>query len=135
GTTVPDAWENVFFGSTGDIELVGANPFSSEAGIASILVQTETRKPRGSVYALCLARDGGRVHILSTATSFGGEAEPLEVRATTDGSDPVRGAIQHVGPVIGAGRVRAALFVNGRRVAEADTDTPKFRIPGSTATE
>ena len=135
GTTVPDAWENVFFGSTGDIELVGANPFSSEAGIASILVQTETRKPRGSVYALCLARDGGRVHILSTATSFGGEAEPLEVRATTDGSDPVRGAIHRVGPVIGAERVRAALFVNGRRVAEADTDTPKFRIPGSTATE
>jgi beta-galactosidase len=135
GTTVPDAWENVFFGSTGDIELVGANPFSSEAGIASILVQTETRKPRGSVYALCLARDSGRVHILSTATSFGGEAEPREVRATTDGSDPVRGAIHRVGPVIGAERVRAALFVNGRRVAEADTDTPKFRIPGSTATE
>ncbi|MBK5099053.1 MAG: DUF4982 domain-containing protein, partial [Gemmatimonadetes bacterium] len=47
GTIVPGAWENVFFGCTGDIELVGANPFSSEAGIASILVQSEVRDPRG----------------------------------------------------------------------------------------
>jgi len=132
-TLVPDSWENVFFGATGDIELVGANPFSSEAGIATILAQTETRQPEGAVYALCLARDGERVHILSAALSFGQASEGYEVRATTDGSDPETGAIHRAGPAIGADRVRAALFVDGRRVVEADTDTPKFRIAGSTA--
>ena len=133
GTTVPDAWENVFFGATGGIQLVGANPFSSEAGIATILVQTEARQPRGALYALCLARDGERVHILSAALPLAGEAEAYEVRATTGGSDPETGAIQSAGPAIGAERVRAALFVDGHRIVEADTDTPKFRIAGSTA--
>jgi beta-galactosidase len=133
GTTVPDAWENVFFGATGDIGLVGANPFSSEAGIATILAQTEARQPRGAVYALCLARDEDQVHILSASLPFGSGAEPFEVRATTDGSDPTGGAIHRAGPAVGVGRVRAALFVDDRRVLEADTDAPKFRIPGSTA--
>jgi hypothetical protein len=85
------------------------------------------------VYALCLARHGERVHILSAALPFGQAEEAYEVRATTDGSDPETGAIHRAGPTIGAERVRAALFVDGRRVVEADTDTPKFRIAGSTA--
>jgi len=33
------------------------------------------------------------------------------------------------------GRIRAGLFIGGRRVAVADTDSPKFRIAGSTAPE
>ncbi len=135
GTLVPDAWENVFFAATGDVELIGANPFSSDAGIASILVQTEARQPKGAVYALCLARDSERVHISSGILSLGSEAEPFEVRATTDGSDPARGAIHRAGPAIGAERVRAAMFVGGRQVVEADTEAPSFRIAGSTASE
>jgi hypothetical protein len=137
GTLVPDAWENVSFGATGDLELIGANPFSSEAGVASILVRSEIAKPRGTLYALCLPRDGERVHLLSATLSVGGEAEtgaePFEVRATTDGSDPEGGAIHRAGPAIGAERVRAALFAGRRRIIDADTDTPKFRIAGSTA--
>jgi beta-galactosidase len=113
GTTVPDAWENVFFGATGDLTLVGPNPFSSEAGIASTLVQTETRRPRGAVYALCPVRDGERIRALSAATSVGGDVEPYEVRVTADGS--------------------AALFVAGRQVVAATTDARKFRIVGSKA--
>jgi beta-galactosidase len=137
GTLVPDAWENVSFGATGDLELIGANPFSSEAGVASILVRSEIAKPRGTLYALCLPRDGERVHLLSATLSVGVEAEtgaePFELRATTDGSDPEGGAIHRAGPAIGADRVRAALFAGGRRIIDADTDTPKFRIAGSTA--
>ncbi len=133
GTVVPDGWENVFFGATGDVTLIGANPFSSEAGIASALVQTETRRPRGAVYALCLVRDGERVRVLSAATSVGGDVEPYEVRVTTDGSAPGPGATRYEGPFAAAGRVRAALLVSGQRVAEADTDVPKFRIAGSVA--
>ena len=85
GTLVADAWENVFFGATGDVALVGANPFSSEAGIASILVQTETRRPRGAVYALCAIREGSQVRVLSAGSPVGGDVEPYEVRVTTDG--------------------------------------------------
>jgi len=133
GTLAPDTWENVFFGATGDLELIGANPFSSEAGIASILLRTEARKPSGAIYALCLAADGEHVHVLSAVMSFGGDAEPFDMRATTDGSDPATGAIHRAGPAIGAARVRAALFVGDHRLVDADTDTPRFRIPGSTA--
>ena len=133
GTVIPDSWENVFFGATGDIELVGANPFSSEAGIATILAQTEARQPEGAAYALCLARDGERVNILSAALPFGEAPSDYEVRATTDGSDPETGAVHRAGPAIGAERVRATLFVEGRRIVDADTESPRFRISGSTA--
>lgn len=135
GTTVADAWENVFFGATGDVTLVGPNPFSSEAGTASTLVQTETRRPRGAVYALCLVWDGERIRALSAATSVGGDVQPYEVRVTTDGSEPGADATRYERPFAATGRVRAALFVTGRRVVEADTDAPRFRIPGSTAPE
>ena len=134
-TLVARAWENVFFGAAGDVRLTGANPFSSEAGVASILVTTEVRLPRGEVYALCLARDGERVRVLSAALPFNQDPRPYEVRITTDGSDPAGGAVHRAGPVVGAGRVRAALFVAGERLVEADTDVPKFRIAGSTAPE
>ncbi|MCK5448830.1 MAG: hypothetical protein KAJ43_11845, partial [Gemmatimonadetes bacterium] len=116
-------------------ELIGANPFSSEAGIASILVRTEGR-PNGAVYALCMARAGEQVHFLSDALPISGsDAESFEIRATTDGSDPETGPIHRAGPAIDAGRVRAALFVDGHRVVESDSDTPKFRIAGSSAPE
>ncbi len=133
GTTVPDAWENVFFGTTGNVALVGANPFSSEAGIASILVETDTRRPRGAIYALALVRTGERIHALSAATSVDGNVEPYEIRTTTDGSEVGIGAGRYAGPLAAPGRVRAALFVTGRPVVHADTDVQKFRIAGSTA--
>ncbi|HKJ03258.1 MAG TPA: glycoside hydrolase family 2 TIM barrel-domain containing protein, partial [Longimicrobiales bacterium] len=135
GTPVPDAWENVFFGATGDVKLVGANPFSSDAGIASILLQTETARPHGTVCALCLVRDGAYVHVLGAAAPAGSAVEDFRIRATTDGSEPGPGAPVYATPLRAGGRVRAGLFVGGRRVVEADTGTPKFRIAGSTAPE
>jgi beta-galactosidase len=133
GITVPDAWENVSFGATGDVTLVGANPFSSDAGVASILVQTTIRRPRGVVYALGIVHEGNLARVVSDGLSVGGDVEPWEVRVTTDGSAPRSGATRYERPIAASGRVRAALFVAGRRVAEADTDAPKFRIAGSTA--
>jgi hypothetical protein len=135
GTIVPDAWENVFFGSTGDIELVGANPFSSGAGIASILVRSEVRDPRGAVFALCLPRDGDRIRTLGAALPFGGEVPPLQVRFTIDGSDPATGGIYGGERLYATQRIRAALFAGRALVAKADTEAPKFRIAGSTAPE
>lgn len=133
GTTVPTAWENVSFGALGDVGLVGANPFSSDAGIASILVQTEARGPRAAVYALCLVRDGERVRVLSDALAVGGEVEPYEIRVTTDGIEPGLVTPPYVGPFSTTARVRATLFVGGRRVVRADSEDAKFRIAGSIA--
>jgi hypothetical protein len=96
-------------------------------------VQTEVRRPRGAVYALCLIRDGERVRVLSDALSVGGDVEPYEVRVTTDGSEPDFEAARYEVPIVAPGRVRAALFVAGTRVVVADTEVPKFRIAGSTA--
>jgi beta-galactosidase len=135
GTIVPDAWENVFFGCTGDIELVGANPFSSEAGIASILVQSEVRDPRGAVFALCLPSDGDRIRALGAALPFGGDVPPLEIRLTTGGSDPASGPVYGGERLYASQRIRAALFAGKALVAKADTEAPKFRIAGSTAPE
>jgi beta-galactosidase len=135
GTPVPDAWENVFFGATGDVTLVSTNPFSSDAGVASALVQTDIRRPRAAVYALGIVPEGNRVRVVSAAVSVGGDVEPWEIRVTTDGSEPTRSATLYHGPLPTAGRVRAALFAAGRRLVQADTDVPKLRIAGSTAPE
>ncbi len=132
GTTVPDAWENVFFGSTGDVTLVGANPLASEAGIASILVQTEARRPRGAVYALGVIRQGDQVRVVSAATSVGGDVKPWVVRVSTNDSEPGTGAIRYEQPLAAVPRVRAALFVADRRIVTADTDAPRVRTAGST---
>jgi len=133
GTVVPDAWENVFFGATGDVQLVGANPFSSDAGIASVLVQTEAKRPTGTVYALSVVRDGEQVRVLTSVLGIRGDVPRGEVRVTSDGSEPGPDAAVYAGPLTASGRVRAALFVGGKLIVEADSDAPKFRIVGSTA--
>ncbi|MGB5525559.1 MAG: DUF4982 domain-containing protein, partial [Gemmatimonadota bacterium] len=132
GTVVPSAWENVFFGATGDLELIGANPFSSEAGIASILVRSEVGRPTGTVYALALAPAGDRIYILNASHNIGGGAD-FEIRVTEDGSDPATASVFKGGSIAAAERVRAALLVDGHTIVEADSDAPKFRIPGSVA--
>jgi beta-galactosidase len=111
GTVVPDAWENVAFGTTGGARLIGANPFSSDAGIASILVQTEPGDAPGSVHALALVSSGGSERILAAALALEGKAPRHEVRHNTGGAD---------------------LLVQGRVVASLALDAPKFRIRAST---
>lgn len=133
GTLVPDAWHNVAFGVTGEAEVVGANPYSSEAGIASALVQTEVRRPRAAVYALSLVPCAEGVCALHAGASAGGDVEPMAVRVTTDGSEPTLASPLYAGPVAGAARVRAALVVGGQIVATADTAAERFRVAGSVA--
>jgi beta-galactosidase len=110
GTVVPDAWENVAFGITGGATLVGANPFSSEAGIASIVVQTEPGAPPAAVHALSLVPAGDTARILSASQALEGRAPAHTVRRT------------------GAG---AELLVQGRVIAALAADAPRFRIPAS----
>lgn len=132
GTLVASAWENVAFGATGGVGLVGANPFSTDAGIASILAQTEPGAPGGAVYALAIVRAEGGARILAGSVAVRAPAQPYEVRYTTDGSAPGAGSTAYAGPVAGAARLRAALVVAGRVVASLDERAEKFRIqPGA----
>ncbi|MDP3772948.1 MAG: glycoside hydrolase family 2 TIM barrel-domain containing protein [Gemmatimonadales bacterium] len=112
GTVVPDAWENVAFGVTGGATLVGANPFASDAGIASILVQTEPGAAPGSVHALAIVPNGGSARILGASLALEGRAPPREIRRTTGGAE---------------------LLVHGQVVASLSAAAPKFRIPASAA--
>jgi hypothetical protein len=129
GTPVPTAWENVAFGVTGGAALIGANPFSSVAGIASILLVSEIAQRGASVYALAIVSDGARWWVLSAARGVDGSARAFEVRVTTDGTVPALDAPSYTEPLEGE-RVRAALWVEGERVVEADSAQERFRIPG-----
>lgn len=139
GAVKPDAWENVAFGATGGATLIGDNPFSSDAGIASALVQTEPGRP-GAVYALAIVRgdDGARIFADSLALSGRG-TPPFELRYTTDGTEPGPGSLPYsagAAPRIAAeGPVRAAVVAHGRVVAQLDERTPRFRIRGSAPPE
>ncbi len=132
GTLVPDAWFNVFFGSTGAASLVGANPFSCDAGIASMLLQSDAAAPQAAVYAIGLLSEAGLVRVMAGSVAAGAEPRDYEVRITTDGSAPDVASPLYVEP-IAAARLRAALFVAGERVVDADAGTPLFRVQGSRA--
>jgi beta-galactosidase len=107
GTVVPDAWENIAFGVTGGATLIGANPFSTDAGIASILVQTEPGGAPVSVHALAALSAGRTARILDASLGLEGKAPRHGLRRTTAGAE---------------------LLVQGQPVASLALDAPKFRI-------
>ena len=122
GTVVPDAALPVFFGTVGDARLVGRNPILSEAGVATILLQSDTVKPRCALYALGVIREQGSARILSAAASPDDTKAPsYTIRYTTDGTEPSAASPLYCGPVTNAPRLRAALLVEGRTVALADS--------------
>ena len=107
---MPDAWENVAFGVTGGATLIGANPFSTDAGIASILVQTEPGGAPVSVHALAAVSTGEAARILDASLGLEGKAPRHDLRRTTTGAE---------------------LVVSGRPVASLALNAPKFRIPAN----
>jgi beta-galactosidase len=131
GTVVPDAWENVAFGVTGGATLVGANPLATDAGISSILVETEPRAAPASVHALAIVTSAGSARILTAAAPLEGAPPAHEVRYTTDGSEPGPAATVYRSPVGATPGLRAALVVRGRVVASLAADAPTYRIPAS----
>jgi beta-galactosidase len=133
GTVVATAWENVAFGAVGGASLVGANPFSSDAGIASILVQTEPGAAFGALYALSIVRGDRAAHILGASSAVIGPAPGYEIRYTADGSVAELGAPRYAGPIENAPPLRAVLVAGTRVVAALDETAEKFRIRGSAA--
>jgi beta-galactosidase len=110
GTVVPSAWENVAFGAIGGARLVGANPASSDAGIASIVVETDPGAGPAAVYALAIVRQGNQARMLSAGAGLDGGAPP------------------HRAQLLGTS---AVLRVEGQVVVSLSVDAPKFRVPAS----
>jgi beta-galactosidase len=135
GRRLPDAWENVAFGAAGPVSLIGDNPFSTDAGIASVLVQTEPGGGVGELYALAIVRGDGGARILGSAVDLEGDAPRYEIRYTADGSTPAAASAAYTGPIAGPGPIRAAIVSRGRVMATLDERTPKSRIRGSAPPE
>jgi beta-galactosidase len=135
GTLVPDAWENVAFGVSGGAALVGDNPFSSEAGIASILVETGRGAAPTSIHALAILSAGGSARILGASLALEGRTPRQELRFTTDGTEPGARSERYRRPVESTSSLRGGLLVGGRTVASLAIDAPRFRIPASAPPE
>jgi hypothetical protein len=133
GTLVGDAWENVAFGARGDVAVIGDVPFSSEAGIASVLLRTRPRHAGALVGAVSLWRGAGGTVVAGDVLALGGRAPAFTLHATVDGSDPGPASPRIIAPIAGAARVRAALVVDGAVLATIDQATPRTRIAGSRA--
>lgn len=139
GSLAVEAWENVAFGATGDLGLIGLNPYSSEAGISSALLTTESRRPRGVVYALAIlpglrGADGASgTGIVANALGLRARADGFTLHYTTDGSAPTARSRRYTAPLRDAEGLRAALCLGDRVVASLAADAPKSRVAGSTA--
>jgi beta-galactosidase len=114
GTLVTDAWENVAFGATGGARLLGANPYATEAGIASILVEIAPGLRSASVHAIALVSGGGSTRLLDASLGLEGRAPRHQARRTAAGAE---------------------LLVKGKLVAELAAEAAKFRMPASAPPE
>ena len=135
GAVVPDGWENVAFGATGDAALVGRNPYSSEAGISSILADVRPGRGAVSVYGLAIVSGGGAARVLGAALALRGDSPSYGLVYTTDGTEPGPSSPRYQGPVEPAPGLRAALVVQGKVLALLAASEPKFRIPATAPPE
>jgi beta-galactosidase len=130
-SVVPDAWENVAFGVTGAAVLIGRNPCSSEAGVASILVRIPPGQTAAAVHAVAIAPGADRSRLLGASLAVRGRAPRQRLVYTTDGTEPRPESARYRQPVDSGSRLRAGLVVEGRVVASLAADAPKFRIPAN----
>ncbi|MFO1478283.1 MAG: glycoside hydrolase family 2 TIM barrel-domain containing protein [Verrucomicrobiota bacterium] len=121
----------VFFATPagGGGRLIGHNPIQSEAGIASILVESDGSRAMQPVYALAFSRDEAGTRLLAAGATPAGLPVPApEIRYTLDGSEPTLASPLYAGPLTNASRLRAAIVVNGRIIGKTDSTTPAYSI-------
>lgn len=120
GTVVLINGVPVSFGKTGAVRLTGQNPIAAEAGAASILLESDEAEPSCAVFALGIAKDGDKIHVLAAGARPDGAACPrFSVHYTSDGSEPDAGSPVYEKPLKEGLPVRAALVVDGAVVATA----------------
>jgi Chitobiase/beta-hexosaminidase C-terminal domain len=130
-SVVPDAWENVAFGVTGVAMLIGRNPSSSEAGVASILVRIPPGQTATAVHAVAIAPVADGVRLLGASVAVRGRVPRHRLVYTTDGTEPGAGSARYRQPVDPDSRLRAGLVVQGKVVTSLAAAAPKFRIPAN----
>jgi len=122
GTIVPTAEFPVFFGTTGAARLMGCNPIASEAGTATVLLESDTAQPGCVVYAMCVIKENAGMRILATAASPEGTvAADYKIHYTTDGTEPSTASPVYSKPLTDVSQLRAAIMVRGQPVASADS--------------
>jgi beta-galactosidase len=122
GTVIPTAEVPVFFGISGQAQLIGHNPILSEAGTATILLESDTGSPKPTVFAVCLWNERDQTRILSAAASpDGNEVPDYRICYTMDGSEPSPASPVYSKPIPGVKHLRLALLVNSEVVASADS--------------
>jgi beta-galactosidase len=110
----------IHFGVTGAIKLIGANPIATEAGIGTILLESDVANPGGAVFALSRLRVDNGLRILSAASSPTGKRVPTyQIRYTVDDSEPTADSPIYAEPIRGNPAVRAAIFVKDKLVLKA----------------
>lgn len=133
GTLIPTNGMMVNFGENGPTRLVGQSAITTEAGIATVLLESDTARPVSAVFALGLVEVGGATHILTAAASPGGAPAPaFNVRYTTDGTEPTAKSPLYKKPLQNSAQLRAAIVVGGTVVARATVAGPATKITAST---
>jgi len=115
--------------------LVGRNPYSSEAGIASILADVSPGRGPVSVFGLAIASGEDAARVLGASLALRGGAPRYELAFTTDGTEPGPTSPRYRGPVGPNPGLRAGLVVEGRLVASLAANAPKLRIPATAPPE
>jgi beta-galactosidase len=132
GTLVPTNGVTVSFGETGDAQLVGQNSLGTEAGIATILLQSDAARPVSTVFALGMIEVNGETRVVTAAaTPDGTRIPPFSVRYTTDGSEPTAASPIYRQPLKRAAQLRAAILVDGTVVARAARTASSTKITAS----
>ncbi len=119
GGVVPTGQFPVCFGTDAPARLIGQNPIATEAGTATLLLESDTANSPATVYAISLIPDGESTRILSAAAApNGAKVSNHTIRYTTDGTTPSPNSAEYRKPVRNHPQLRAAILVNGRVVAE-----------------
>jgi beta-galactosidase len=129
-TVIPTAKILVFFGTDGPVRLIGQNPIPTEAGTATVLLESDTANSAATVYALSLLPDGEQTRILATAASPNGtKVSNYTIRYTTDGSAPSATSSEYRKPIRSHPQLRVAIVVNGKVVAGANARAVAASLP------
>ncbi len=132
GTLVSDAWENVWYAVTGDLQLVGMNPFATEAGISSILVQSEVKNAQGALYGLALIPQDDQWRVVWSGQGINGApVSGATLHYTTDGTDPTSTSPVITGSLAANDELKVALVTGQQVLLVADARTEKYCSPGS----